>query len=252
MPHYEVASQLYYSLLAATQILLAPRISGEAIYPADVLRLERALRMHLHQLRTSLVDPARDVVDLHLAMAPHLRALLCDANAPILIVCAEYKKLSLPIWGPFPAGFTPPSDCLAMTFNALVASSNPVLGGYQMTIEQYLDTPIGAVPFTSRDGLTEQTVWYTPRQVIKWVANKDGGAHFDLETPPNFDGIRSSLSVVGQVSYTAPGVALALGSNDDFVVRSAIVQISTWAVRAAETVLDAPPPPERDAPAPTF
>ena len=122
-----------------------------------VARLERALRAHLHQLKQSLADAERDTADLHLLMAGHLRALLCDAQVPILLAYAEHKGVALPIWGPHPAGCKGIDGVMAMSWNALVASTQPVWGGFGMPVRDYLDTAIGAAPFMSRDGETEHT-----------------------------------------------------------------------------------------------
>ena len=223
-----------------------PRINGASLAPDQILRLERALRMHVHQLRSSLADSARDTADLHLAMAGNLRALLCDAEAPELLVFAEYKRIPLWIWGPYPAGFRPPEGILAMSWNALVASGQPVLGGHQMRVEDYLDIPIGATTFSSDGGQNSQTTWYTPRQVIKWVANKDGSAHFDPETPASLQSIRSAFTVHGQAEIIGPGISMPLASNDDHVVRVALLQIAHWRLNAAEITLAAPNPPSPD------
>jgi len=223
-----------------------PRVNGASLNSDQVLRLERALRVHLHQLKSSLADTDRDTADLHLAMAGNLRTLLCDAEVPVLLVFAEYKKMPLWVWGPYQAGFRAPEGVMAISWNALVASSQPVWDGHQMRVEDYLDTPIGATMFSPNDGRASQTTWYTPRQVIKWVANKDGSAHFDLEPPASLESIRSDFTVHGQAEIIGPGISMPLASNEDHVVRVALLQIAQWTVNASETALDAPDPPSLD------
>jgi hypothetical protein len=223
-----------------------PRINGASLAPDQIPRLERALRMHAHQLKSALTDPARDIAELHLAMAGHLRALLCDAELPVLLVFAEYKRTPLWVWGPYPADFHPPEGVSVFSWSALVASSQPVWGGHQMRMEQYLDTPLGATTFSSDGGRTSQTTWYTPRQVIKWVANKDGGAHFDLETPASLQSIRSGITVHGQAEIKGPGISMSLSSNEDHIVRIALLQIADWTANAADTALAAAHPSSSD------
>ena len=73
--------------------------------------------------------------------------------------------------------------------------------------------------------------WYTPRQLIKWVANKEGVAHLDLKPPTTLEAIQTAITVTGTVEgYTA---------TDEFLLRHGIVQIAKWTVRGIEHVLAA-------------
>ena len=223
--------------------------ASSALPPEHIARLEQSLRRHLVQLRKALADAERDAVDLHLPIAGQLRALLCDRDVPILLMYAAHKGVDLRIWGPNPPGFQGPPGKLAFQFNALVASPEPTYGAFEMSIDQYLGTAVGAVPIPDpAGGRPRQTVWYTPRQLIKWVANKEGVSHLDLNPPPFLRAIQDAVSTTGTVELVGPGQDLSFGATDNFLIRSALLQIATWTIHAIERVLVTPAPAPSAAP----
>jgi len=100
-----------------------------------------------------------------------------------------------------------------------------------MSVQEYLDTAIGGVPVQVGTGQGERVSWYTPRQLIKWVANKEGAAHLDLTLPATLE----ALNVTRRVMKTAEGST----TTDEFLVRSGIVQIAQWTLKAIDRVLAA-------------
>ena len=174
--------------------------------PEQFERLERALKIHHHQLATALFDPRRDELDLHVAMAGNLRALLCDADLPILLEYARSKNRPLPIWGPHPAGFVGEGTGIVLSWSALVASPQEASNGHGMWIHEYLDTAIGSVLSLPSEEGSRRSLWYTPRQLIKWVANKEGAAHFDLKPPAGYKSVQGSMVISGgSVEVSGPG-----------------------------------------------
>ena len=217
-------------------------MNQQILSPEHVARLEKTLRRQLLQLRKALGDSERDTADLHLQIAGHLRALLCDSKVPVLLVYAEYKSIDLRVWGPNPPGFRGTPGRMAFQVNALIASSQPVAYSYEMSIRDYLDTPIGATPVPDPSGgQPSQTVWYTPRQLIKWVANKEGVAHLELDPPASLRAVQNGLTVFGLATLVGQqGEILKFGATDQFIVRSALLQIGLWTAHAIDRVL-APP-----------
>jgi len=216
-----------------------PSLSAE-----HVARLEAALRRHLLLIRKQLADRERDTADLHFQIAGQLRVLLCDPKLPILLTYAEHKQLPLRIWGPNPAGFRGPQSGFGFEFNALLASAQPVADGYEMSIEEYLDTAIGGMTVRKQgDDGPPRSVWYTPRQLIKWVANKEGVAHLELDPHASLTAVQTGIVVSGTVTVERGSEqVLSFGATDQFTVRSALLQIAVWTVQATDLALAAPTP----------
>jgi hypothetical protein len=193
-------------------------------------RLEKSLLRHRAQLDTLLNHPERDVRDLHLPIAGQLRVLLTDKSVPILLEYAQDKGVDLRIWGPQPAG-SQGDPRAVVDFNALVASWEPVADGYEMSITEYLDTALGAVPLISRD-TSKRPVgsWYTPRQLIKWVSNKEGVTHLDFDPPATLRSLKDGFQFDGTVE--------GFGAVDEFLIRWALVQLGKWTLRAIDYSLE--------------
>jgi len=198
--------------------------------PKDLQRLERSLRRHRVELLERLQHPDPESTDRYVPIAGQLRVLLCDAELPILITVAEQKNVALRIWGPLrPNAPRPPGAFLP--YLRLIAGWDPIPDGHEMSVQEYLDTAIGGVPVQVGTGQGERVSWYTPRQLIKWVANKEGAAHLDLTLPATLE----ALNVTRRVMKTAEGST----TTDEFLVRSGIVQIAQWTLKAIDRVLAA-------------
>jgi hypothetical protein len=207
----------------------------------QVKRLEESLRRHHYELQRDLADENRDSVNLHIGLTGNLRGLLCDGDSSSLLVYAKHRATKLRVWGPYPPGFVGRTDGIAWEMNALAAAAVPTNGVHEMSIEEYLDTPLGATIWRDQSSGQPKTFWYTPRMVIKSVAEKDGGVHLELKPYSKLEAIRMGVTISGSVELVeAGGVRLTIGAPHDFVVRSAILQIAQWVVVNLECLLGGP------------
>jgi hypothetical protein len=217
------------------------RRRGEMGLSADQMpNVERSLRHHRALLAKLLKDPDRDAHDHHLAIAVHLRVLLCDTTyIPILIDYAKAKGILLRVWGPNPAGAKPHKGAV-FSINFLVAAWDRA-GGYHLPIEEYLKAPLGATPIrkkefeTNPDAPGAYGLTYTPCQLIKWTANKEGAAHYDPEKPATFESFKNS--------YVVTKVPSDGTEPDAFLLRDAMYQLADWAIHAIDYVLGQGPAP---------
>jgi hypothetical protein len=142
----------------------------------QLAELERALNIHLELLTDYLVR--EDVVEssCYLPIAGQLRVLLCDAQVPILLTYAGAKGFPLYVWGPRPLSEML-KEQLAWMMNLQLASWVPYEPrSYRYTIQDFLDLPIGREIVATGSSCNEGKD-YTPRQLIKWIANKEGVCH---------------------------------------------------------------------------
>src|SRR3989442_8021036 len=191
--------------------------------PAELKELEKALTRHANWLHRSLNSPERESLDLHLQIAGQLRVLLCDGELPILIRYARERGVPLRVWGPrSPRQSAHPP--LFFAFYALVASWDKLADAYEMSIEEFLDPPIGVASVAPADGLGPGSP-YTPRQVIKWAANKEGVAHLDLDKPATLESLKASQYRRGEVV------------TEEMELRRVLYQIADWALHAIDHVL---------------
>ncbi|GGB81762.1 hypothetical protein [Dyadobacter sediminis] len=196
----------------------------------EKIRLREVLYRHQNQLGKFLSDPERDEYDLHYTIAGLLRVLLCDGEVPILLYYAKEHNIELKVWGSYPARHTFNPNKTAYTIDALIASYTLEEDAYEMNIEEYLDTEIGAVPkIDKQTNLAKGTIGYTPKQLIKWICNKDGVAHLELKPMASLESIKSAITVFG----TAEG----FGKTDAFHLRLAIIQIGEWTLSAIKDIL---------------
>lgn len=203
----------------------------------DVDRIAKALRMQSAHARALLEHRDRDPNNFHLALAGIVRSMLCDAQWPTLLAFAGALSVDLRVWGPYPpsAGNEKPP---AFAFNALIASAEPVGHGYEMSAEEYLDAPIGAIAIPTTDEAPPRATWYTPRQLIKWAANKEGPSHFDPKSVPTFSHIGAAIGASGSVFMIGhDGSETPVTENDNLILRVALLQIAQTAVVLADMLL---------------
>lgn len=193
------------------------------------LRVQEVLKRHQIQLEGFLNDPERDAKDLHYIIAGQLRVLLCDSDVPILIHYAKEHNIELKVWGPFPAGFTFNPNKSVFSLNALVASYFQEYDAYEMSISDYLDTVIGAVPkFDKAKNTVTGTISYTPRQLIKWISNKDGVTHLELSPMQSLESVKTAITVEGIVE--------GFKETDNLILRNSIIQIGEWTNEAIKDI----------------
>ncbi len=206
--------------------------------PVDISRLAQALRTQMETLRALLEHANRDEYNFHLTLAGHIRSMLCDAKWPTLIALAGELSLSLKVWGPYPPeamNMRPPNFAM----NPLTVSTQPAILSYEMTLREFLDAPIGAVSIPDTQTGNMRATWYTPKDLIKWSANKEGPAHFNPKPHPTFQAIASSLEVIGEVTMFGPDAEIVITENDNLPIRMALLQIAQATLVLSEFVLEA-------------
>jgi|GEM_PF-3441953 hypothetical protein len=178
-----------------------------ALTDGQLAQLAHASYRHALQLQHFLGAADFWDHDLHVPVATQLRVLLCDRELPILLTFAHEKRIPLRIWGPRRPGSCPNTQVL-LSWTALAASWTPDAGGYEMSIEEYLDTGVAVIP-VGQEGKA-----FSPRQIIKWVANKEGGAHFSFDKSATLEALRQTQWQSGDTvvaSFQAKQVLQALG-----------------------------------------
>lgn len=195
---------------------------------SEVDRLKKSLRDHLSQMRRILTAPDRDATNAHIFLAGHLRTLLCDSYA-IMLRYATFVRHNLRIWGPKPNDIALGTNVI-MSVNFLIASSesNPLM--HEMGIEDYLQTPIGVANWQK----------YTPFELIKLVANKEGAAHLEPHQNEKLEDIRSAFGISASITGQPE-------DDNDVIPRIAILQISEWALRSIEYLLTLQPDSDKEA-----
>jgi hypothetical protein len=184
--------------------------------PWQAERLRHLRRVH-KLLAKFLEDPEFYAHDLYVPMAGDLRLLLCDRKHPVLIEAAEAQGMSLRVWGPYPPGQRDLSDTL-LTWTTKYAGSKEYDNSYIMTIQEYLDTPIGVAMLG---------IAYTPGDIIRWVANKEGAAHLDMRKPSGLMALRDTVLLRdGQRIHSS-------------VLRDVIADLTLWCIDAIDDVMAA-------------
>lgn len=206
-------------------------------------RLIEALRRQYSQLVVLFQSEHRDSADLHYAAATILRSMLCDKDWPTLLSLAAEVNIDLPVWGPLPES-AGSSQAPAMFDSALVASPTRavgMMGEFVMPLGRYLDAPIGATKLDPENP-EAQGRWYTARQLIKWIANKEGPAHFDPKQSATLGRIATGMQALDGCSVTiirAGGAEIPLSRNDNLSVRIAMLQLMETAIAHSKKVLTA-------------
>ena len=185
--------------------------------------LARALQRHAVQLEMLLESPDYWTADLHVPLAVQLRVLLCDKELPVLLAFAQHKNVNLRIWGPHPPLRPFPAFAL-FVWTAFIASWTRVEEGHEMSIDEYLSTEIVVVN-TGQEGTP-----VTPAQVIKWVANKEGGAHYSLDKPRALKSLKGSTWQSGDIQV------------DSFEAKRILHAVGVWTHSAIGACLGVVPP----------
>jgi hypothetical protein len=145
----------------------------------------------------------------------------------MLLTYAKDRDITLRVWGPRPPG-SGLTTKLLFGWNALVASWQPVSAGFEMSIEEYLDTGVAVTTLPGEQAGRA----YSPRQIIKWVANKEGGAHFSFDKPATLEVLKQSAWSSGDSNVEA------------FEVKRIVFGVAEWthaALAHCLGFLDAPP-----------
>ena len=115
--------------------------------PTGLAELERTLRWHFPRLHRELIDGPRAFPDPHLAIAGHLRVLLCDHKyPPVLLTFAKACGKDLVVYGCRPKRSQPGATIL-VAWSAIVASWTPSPEDWlePYSAEEFMSTPIGVI-----------------------------------------------------------------------------------------------------------
>jgi len=148
----------------------------------EIKELETSLKRHSILLTKFLHDPKKIEHELYLPIAGQLRVLLCDRNLPILIKYAEIKRIPLPIFAPSLILPSSENKLPLLSINFLKIGWSYRNDNSTISIQEFLDKPYGIVPIKNSNGSSKGSM-FTPKQIIKWVANKEGIAHLDFKKP---------------------------------------------------------------------
>jgi hypothetical protein len=187
-------------------------------------QLERTLRWHFPRLHRELLEGPGAFPDAHLAIAGHLRVLLCDHKyPPVLIEYAKARGIDLTVYAP-PIADSNKKATILVAWSALIASWEPVpdFGFVAVDVERYLNSPIGVIQYD----IDAPSKAYTPRQVINWVANTEGVSHFNYhdKKDPVHRRLKGSIE---QDGVTMP----------DPELRKVLRQIGIWTLQAIDRVV---------------
>lgn len=189
--------------------------------------MAQSLRQHGAHLGQVLRNEDRYRSGIHGLVAVQLRVLLCDADCPLLLTYADEKMTNIYLYGPvqYPARLR---KAMVVHVNDQVVGNEPFVRSQPYDLRTYMDATVQVVPVRAfRDECPGDDV--TPRKLIKWVANKDGFAHFDFTVPRAFESLKTWQRVD------------ALGATEEFVIKDNLFQLAGWTARMIELLLAARP-----------
>lgn len=194
----------------------------------NIAELEPILREHQLLLEYSFQRPSFLHSPQYKLIAGQLRVLLCDDKCPVLLKYADYCKVNLYTWSPPPL----PEELASFvrfSVNYDIAEWLPSdLPRVRFSIRDFLDTPIGH-ELINGDTIEVGTS-YTPRNIIKWIANKEGVAHYDFNKPKVLRSLMKWTLHAEDKTSDAP------------FIKSHISSMGNWCLRAIQELLNAPAP----------
>jgi hypothetical protein len=158
----------------------------------------------------------------YLKLSGYLRILLVNDELPVLLRYAKERGKTL-------YAYVPNCDLRELEgepvcgWSGFVISSNPEEGSKRITIEEFLDRAIGL--YSDEQGLA---CTYTPRQLIKYAANKEGVAHLNLKKPKALEAMKL-MAIIDE-----------RGRSDSQEVKHALRAIAGWTYNAIGYLLDDP------------
>lgn len=191
----------------------------------EILEVEKKLLLHSKWLHKYLTDVNRVDDCLYIPLAGILRVLLCDSKFPILLKYSQELGIPLQIIGtPSIINEIPDNPPIA-EFNFLGVGWDSAKRGYTMPVEEFLDTATGIIPIKLPNGSVKGSS-YTPRQIIKWVSNKEGISHLDFDKP-------SAYETLKEVTFHSRNSEI-----EGILIQRLIYQIAKWAFIAINYVLE--------------
>jgi len=179
----------------------------------DLERLEGSLRLHLCWLHRLMKDTNRFNAKNYLPVAGQLRVLFCDSDVPILLYYTKQKGVPLRIVAqPSSIETLPelPSPILELNSGGFRPHWNSNNEEETLDFNEFLDLKIGVVPVGGKGSA------YSSRQVIKWIANKEGVSHLDFKRPATLESLNSISFHNGDTI------------EESFVVQDLIYSLGRW------------------------
>lgn len=135
-------------------------------------RLSATVKRQRDLLSPLFNDPERDQKSFHLEMADALRSMLVENEIPTLIELSKHRAIQLFVWAPFhPDEINQPAPIALL--RPLTASYTRVSDAYKLTIQDYMNAPIGAVTAPLNDGQSFEARWRAPKseilQITRWA-----------------------------------------------------------------------------------
>ena len=185
------------------------------------------MRWHFPRLHRELLA-GNPFPEPHLAVAGHLRVLLCDHKyPPVLSTYAKARGIPLIVYAPS-IGQPSKNAKTLVAWSAQIASWEPLPERrfVPIDIETYLDRSIGVVQYDQ----TLPSKSFTPREIITWVANTEGVTHFNYS---------AAKKPVHRKLRGVPAADVAAADNH---LRNMLCQIGVWTLQAIDHVVPKEPP----------
>jgi hypothetical protein len=187
---------------------------------SELTEIERVLRNHQQWILEDYEKAKDKHSSAYLKLAGYLRILLVDDDLPVLLRCAKEKGKVL-------YAYVSDLDLGTLEGKALVGWSGFVISwtpegkSKRITIEEFLDRAIGL--YSDERGLA---CTYTPKQLIKYTANKEGVAHLSLKKPRALEQMKLMTIFDDR------------GTSDSQEIKHAVRAIAAWTYNAIGYVLD--------------
>lgn len=180
----------------------------------ELSEAKECLKMHAELFAKFLNDKEIDRNTLYKQFAGQLRVLLCDNDLAVLTAYADEigKELSIVV-GTTSITENAPSS-LTFTYDAYFCWWDYLYSGDTVLIRDYLEKIIGVIPV--QDGDKSISVKYTPKEIIKWVANKDGVSHLNLKPPRVHKAMKNIVGYSGNKKYS------------NLIAQNLILQLAEW------------------------
>jgi hypothetical protein len=187
---------------------------------SELTEIERVLRHHQEWILEDYEKAKDNHSSAYLKLAGYLRILLVDGDLPVLLHYAKEKGKVLYAYVE-DSDLRPFEGKAVWLWSGFVISWTREQASKRITIEEFLDRSIGL--YSDEQGLARI---YTPRQLIKYTANKEGVAHLDLKKPRALEQLKL-MTMVGP-----------RGTSDSQEIRHAVRAIAGWTYNAIQYVID--------------
>ena len=186
-------------------------------------KVKNALKHHASILELFINDNDWQIKSYYLPLAGQLRVLLCDSSLPILITYANEVGKDLVIVNRSPE-IEEESKRPILAMNFEYCGWDSLHTADTISIQAFLEKKIGTTPITINNKQVGGP--YSPKQLIKWIANKEGIAHLDLKEP-------QTLSSLKKLKFQSGDLIV-----ENFIVQRKIMEIAKWTMIAIHYLLE--------------